>query len=117
MGQPNHRPAADSPPGRAKIHHAMLYRVLQAREPRPANVVRIRVPVRKWADVQRPKAGYRCLNKACSVSVVLIEVDSTTLLHLRAPHLMREARCPFCRKLLRLVSYYEIVELATVEER
>ena len=28
--------------------------------------------------VPYPKAGFRCRNKECSVSVVLIEVDSTT---------------------------------------
>ena len=65
----------------------MLYRVLKPGETRPAKIVRIRVPVKKWADFDRPNAGYRCLNKACSVSVVLIEVDSTTLPHPRAaPH-------------------------------
>jgi hypothetical protein len=94
----------------------MLYRVLQPGEPRPANVVRIRVPVEKWADFDRPKAGYRCPIKACEVSAVLIETDKTTLPLPRTPHLMCEARCPFCGKLLRLVSHYEIVELVPVEE-
>ncbi len=57
---------------------ATLYRLLAPGEPRPANVVRIRVPVKKWADCTRPKAGYRCGNAACSVAVLLIEVDNST---------------------------------------
>jgi hypothetical protein len=64
----------------------------------------------------RPKAGYRCPNKARSVSVVLIEVDSTTLPHPRTPHVITDARYPFCGVLLRLVSYYKVMELAPVND-
>jgi hypothetical protein len=94
----------------------MLCRTLQPGEPPPANVVRLRVPTKDCADCMRPKAGYRCRNAACSVSVMLLEVDSTTLPHPRTPHLMCDARCPFCGQLMRLVSYFEIVELAPGEE-
>jgi hypothetical protein len=45
-------------------------------------------------------------------SVMLLEVDSTTL-----PHLMCDARCPFCGKLMKLVSYFDVVELVAVEGR
>jgi hypothetical protein len=48
-------------------HHRMLYRTLQPGEPRPANVLRLRVPIKDCTDCQRPKAGYRCRNAACSV--------------------------------------------------
>jgi hypothetical protein len=95
----------------------MLYRVLQPGEPRPANVVRNRVPVKKWADFQHPKASYRRPNDACSLSVVLIEVDTITLPHPCVPHMMTDAHCPFCAELLWLVSHYEIVPLVPVEER
>jgi hypothetical protein len=44
-----------------------LYRTLQPGEPRPANVVRLRIPIKECTDCQRPKAGYRCPNAACSV--------------------------------------------------
>jgi hypothetical protein len=95
----------------------MLYRTLQPGEPRPANVVRLRVPTKDCTDCHRPKAGYRCRNVACSVAVMLLEVDSTTLPHPRTPHLMCDARCPFCGQLMRLVSYYDVVELVAVEGR
>ena len=72
--------------------------------------------MKEWAGSRRPKAGYRCTNGKCSVSVVLLEVDSTTLRHPRTPHLMCDAHCPLCGELLRLVSYYEVVELVPVEE-
>jgi hypothetical protein len=74
----------------------MLYRILQPGEPRPDNVVRIGVPVKESADFHFPKAGYRCPNNACSVSVVLIEVDAIVVPHPRTPHLMSDACCPFC---------------------
>jgi hypothetical protein len=48
---------------------------------------------------------------------MLLEVDSTTLPHPRTPHLMCDARCPFCGQLMRLVSYFEIIELVPVAER
>jgi hypothetical protein len=94
---------------------AKLYRVLPPGEERPADVIRVRVPVKEWHDFQRPKAGYRCRNAACSVAVVMIEVDSSTLPHPRTPHLMTDARCPFCGGPLVLGGYYEVVELAPVE--
>jgi hypothetical protein len=62
--------------------------------------VRLRIPSKDCSDCQRPKAGYRCRNAACSVSVMLLEVDSTTLPHPRTPHLMCDARCPFCGQLM-----------------
>jgi hypothetical protein len=40
----------------------------------------------------------------------------TITAHPRTPHLMCDARCPFCGKLMKLVSYFEIVELVSVEE-
>jgi hypothetical protein len=52
---------------------------------------------------------------ACSVAVVMIEVDSSTLPHPRTPHLMTDARCPFCGEPLVLGGYYEVVELAPVD--
>jgi hypothetical protein len=45
---------------------------------------------------------------------MLLEVDSTTLPHPRTPHLMCEARCPFCGRLTKLVSYFDLVELPRV---
>jgi hypothetical protein len=93
----------------------MLYRTLRPGEPRPANVVRLRVPIKDCTDFVHPKAGYRCRNAACSVSVMLLEVDSTTL-PLPRTHLMCEARCPFCGTLMTLASYYEAVELVPVED-
>jgi hypothetical protein len=47
---------------------------------------------------------------------MLLEVDSTTLPHPRTPHLMCDARCPFWQ-LMKMVSYYEVVELVAVEGR
>jgi hypothetical protein len=44
-------------------------------------------------------------------------LDSTTPPHPRTPHLMCDARCPFCGTLMRLVSYYDVVELVAVEGR
>jgi hypothetical protein len=95
----------------------MLCRDLKAGEPRPANLVRIRVPVKKRADFHYPKAGFRCPNKGCEVSVVLIEADTTTLPPPRLPRTMSDALCPLCATPLRLVGYYEIVELVPVESR
>jgi hypothetical protein len=43
---------------------------------------------------------------------MLLEVDSSTLPHPRTPHLMCDARCPFCGHLMRLVNYYGEVDLA-----
>jgi hypothetical protein len=68
----------------------MLYRTLQPGESRPANVLRLRVPTKDCTNGQRPKAGYRCPNAACSVAVMLLEVDSTTLPH---PHAAPNVRC------------------------
>jgi hypothetical protein len=48
---------------------------------------------------------------------MLLEVDSTTRPYPRTPHLMCDARCPFCGTLMKLVSYFEVVELVAVEER
>jgi hypothetical protein len=94
---------------------AKLYRVLGPDEPRPASTIRVRVPVEKWHDCQRPKAGYRCRNPACGVAVVLIEIDNTTLQLPRTPQMTSAARCPFCGRLLTLVRYYEVVELAPAD--
>jgi len=60
-----------------------VYRTLQPGEPRSPHLVRVRVPVAKYADHRRPKAGYRRANATCSVTVVLVEVDCTTLLRTR----------------------------------
>ena len=98
------------------LRHPILYRVLRTDEPRPAKVVRICMPVKKWADFHYPKGGYRCPNKAWEVSVVMNEVATTTLPHPRVPRNMCEARCPFCAKPLRLVRCHEVVELVPVVE-
>lgn len=53
---------------------------------------------------KRPEAGYRCHNTACSVSVVVVEADGTTLLLPRTPHRGHDAWCPFCGALMKLGS-------------
>jgi hypothetical protein len=95
----------------------MLYRTLQPGKPRPANVVRLRVPIKDCTDCQRPNAGYRCRNAACSVSIMLLEVDSTTLPHPRTPHQLPAERAPRVAHQVRLVSYYDVVELVAMERR
>jgi hypothetical protein len=75
----------------------------------------VRVQVKEWADCQRPKAGYRRKNTACSVQVVLMEVDTTQLPLPRMPCPMTAAQCPLCGELLSLGGYYEIVELVPVD--
>jgi hypothetical protein len=48
---------------------------------------------------------------------MLLEVGSTMLPHPRTPHLMWDTLCPFCGKLMKLVSYYAVLELVAVERR
>jgi hypothetical protein len=43
------------------------------------------------------------------------EVDGSTLPHPRTPHLMTDARCPFCGGPHVLGGYFEVLELAPVE--
>jgi hypothetical protein len=81
-----------------------------------------------------PEGRISVRDAACSVAVMLLEVDSTTPPHPRTPHLMCDARlaAAWARwdcflltprsgspglQLMRLVSYLEIVELVPVEGR
>jgi hypothetical protein len=97
---------------------APLYRPLADGEPIPPGAVRIRRPVPTWNNAEQPKAGYRCPNRECTIAAVLIEVDVTKARqdeHPRTPHLMTDAKCPFCGSRLELGSYFEVVVLVPAQ--
>jgi hypothetical protein len=91
---------------------ATLYRPLRRDETPPPGTIRVRLAVPTWADFRKPKAGYCCRNRRCSADVVLVEANNSGRTE---PHLMTDARCPFCGQLLEFGGYFATVVLAPAE--
>jgi hypothetical protein len=91
-----------------------LYRPLHQGETPTPDAVRVRLPVEKPWDPNRPKAGLRCPSPVCVMTLVLVETDLG-----KPPYehrvTMEHLNCPYCGSRLKLIGYYEIALLVPAE--